>query len=169
MAGVAKKSSEEKRSLSFPNPKPGKTLETSTMDLVSKFYNCDEISREMPGMKDKVRCKLNVSKITAQKRLILCTLKEPYQAFKKDFSDCKVGFLKFCSFRPKHVVLPGSSGTHNVCVCTIHQNVKLMIEGAKFSADPNFFPTQASPKLTYKEFLNALTCQPPTTECQMNT
>ena len=36
-------------------------------------------------------------------------------------------FSKFAEFRPKECVLPGSSGTHSVCVCTKHQNVKLMI------------------------------------------
>ena len=36
----------------------------------------------------------------------------------------KIGFTEFC---PKECVLPGSSGTHSVCVCTKHQNVKLMV------------------------------------------
>ena len=74
-------------------------------------------------MKDKVTYKLNGSKVTAQKRLILSTLKKTYHVFKKDLPNNKVGFLKFVSLRPKHVVLHGSSGTHSVCVCTIHQNV----------------------------------------------
>jgi hypothetical protein len=33
--------------------------------------------------------------------------------------------------RPKECVLAGGSGTHSVCVCTIHQNMKLMFQGAK--------------------------------------
>ena len=41
----------------------------------------------------------------------------------------KVGFSKFADFHPKHCVLAGASGTHSVCVCTIHQNVKLMMLG----------------------------------------
>ena len=51
-----------------------------------------------------VTYKLNGSKITAQKRLSLSTLKETYHAFKKDFPNYKVGFSKFASLRPKHVV-----------------------------------------------------------------
>ena len=39
----------------------------------------------------------------------------------------RVGFSKFCSLRPKWCVLAGPKGTHSVCVCTIHQNVKLML------------------------------------------
>ena len=33
--------------------------------------------------------------------------------------------------QPKNVVSSGASDTHNVCVCTLHQNAKLMLEGAK--------------------------------------
>ena len=53
MAGVAKKLS-EKEILSCLNPKPGKTLKASAVNVVTKFYKSDDISREMPGMKDKV-------------------------------------------------------------------------------------------------------------------
>ena len=53
MAGVAKKLS-EKEILSCPNPKPGKTLKASAFDVVNKFYNSDDISREMPEINDKV-------------------------------------------------------------------------------------------------------------------
>ena len=80
-----KKVSEEKAILSCPNPKPGKTLRASAVDVVTKFYNSDDISREMPVMKDEVTSKLNGSKVTAQKRLILSTLKETYHTFKKHF------------------------------------------------------------------------------------
>ena len=43
----------------------------------------------------------------------------------------KIGLTKFKEFRPRNVILAGASGSHNVCVCTTHQNVKLMIEGSK--------------------------------------
>ena len=39
----------------------------------------------------------------------------------------KIGFSKLAEFRPKECVLPGSSGTHFVCVCTKHKNVKHMM------------------------------------------
>ena len=61
-----------------------------------------------------------------QKRLVLSNLREVYCEFKERFPDCKIGFSKFAGLRPKHCVLAGASGTHSVCVSTIHQNVKLM-------------------------------------------
>ena len=60
-----------------------------------------------------------------QKRLVLGNLKEIYQKFKDEEQNPRVGFSSFCSLRPKHCVLAGSSGTHSVCVCTHHQNPTL--------------------------------------------
>jgi hypothetical protein len=38
--------------MSLPNPKPGKTLNKVTVEVVKCFYNGDEVSRVMPGRKD---------------------------------------------------------------------------------------------------------------------
>lgn len=37
-----------------------------------------------------------------------------------------IGFSTFCTLRPKWCVTVGAKGTHNVCVCIEHQNVKLL-------------------------------------------
>jgi hypothetical protein len=66
-----------------------------------------------------------------QKRLVLGNLKELFELSKTTYPDEKIGFSKFAEQRPKHCVLAGGSGTHSVCVCTTHQNVKLTIEGAR--------------------------------------
>ena len=84
----------------------------------------------MPGRKDFVSVKQGKQRVHIQKRLVLSNLKEAYQLFKGNFPTEKVGFSKFAELRPKHCVLAGASGTHAVCVCTIHQNIKLMMLGA---------------------------------------
>jgi hypothetical protein len=61
----------------------------------------------------------------------LCNLKEAYSSFKEKFPGAKIGFSKFVELRPKQCVLAGSSGTHSVCVCTTHQNMKLMFTASK--------------------------------------
>ena len=38
-----------------------------------------------------------------------------------------IRFPKFAQLRPKHCVLAGPTGTHNVCVGVYHENVKLML------------------------------------------
>jgi len=37
------------------------------------------------------------------------------------------GLSKFCQLRPKECFIVGARGTHSVCVCTLHQNVKLKL------------------------------------------
>ena len=64
-----------------------------------------------------------------KKKLILSNLKELFNSFRLEHSDKKIGFSTFASMRPKHCILAGASGTHTICVCAIHQNVKLMISG----------------------------------------
>ena len=81
----------------------------------------------MPGKKDFVSVKQEGKRVQVQKRLMLSNLREVYREFKEKFPDRKIGFSKFAELRPKHCILAGASGTHSVCVCTIHQNVKLMM------------------------------------------
>ncbi|GBP87472.1 hypothetical protein EVAR_64469_1 [Eumeta japonica] len=42
----------------------------------------------------------------------------------------KTGFTKFCCLRPAHCNLANAGGTHTVCACPIHDNMKLMASGA---------------------------------------
>ena len=84
----------------------------------------------MPGIKDCVIYKNDDGeKVTEQKCLLLSTLKELYIAFKEQYSDVDIGFSTFAKMKPKCCLQAGSSGTHMVCVCPIHQNVKLLILG----------------------------------------
>ncbi|XP_044591487.1 uncharacterized protein LOC123269717 [Cotesia glomerata] len=85
----------------------------------------------MPGMKDFVSIRNDDgNQVPVQKRLVLSNLKELYQCFREINAAEKIRFSRFASLRPKHCVLAGASGTHTICVCTIHQNVKLMMLGA---------------------------------------
>lgn len=120
----------EKGILSVPDPKTGNKIAAETVDLVQKFYLSDENSRELPGIKDFVLVKKgDGKKEKIQKRLVYCNLRELYRLFKSEFPKHKTSFSKFAEYRPQECVLAGASGTHTVCVCIIHQNVKLMIEG----------------------------------------
>lgn len=40
----------------------------------------------------------------------------------------KISFSAFAKLKPKNCILAGAAGTHSVCVCVIHQNVKLMLD-----------------------------------------
>lgn len=166
MARAVKSLVQEKGVLSTPNPKPGRTLSKNIADSVKDFYNSDDISRMMPGKKDCVTIRNKDGKIQVQKRLVLANLQEIYQLFKEKFPANKIGFSKFCDLRPKNCILAGKSGTHTVCVCTLHQNIKLMMYGAKMQ---NFVLDGDDTALkSYHSCLVKMMCNPPSQHCFMN-
>ena len=117
---------------SYPEKKKGKEISQDVVDKIIDFYCDDENSTQMPGKKDFA----SISRRThMQKRLILSNLKELYAKVKNTYPDIKIGFSTFCLHRLKWCITVGASGTHTVCVCTIHQNVKLMISAVKLSKD----------------------------------
>ena len=120
MARKVKQLVKEKSVLSSPDPRPGQQVSQETFDNVVSFYENDEYSRCMPGKKDFVSVKSADGRIHVQKCLILSNLMELHQRFKTKYPQQRIGFSKFAELRPKHCILAGASGTHIVCVCTIH-------------------------------------------------
>lgn len=90
----AQKLFKDKGFLAEPVNKYGKKLSPETIELVKKFYESDEHSRILPGMKDVVSLG---KKEYERKRLILCYLSELYSNFKQEYPDLKIGLSKFCS------------------------------------------------------------------------
>ena len=108
----------------------GHTLSEDVVNLITNFYSRNDTSALLPGMKDYIIMRnADGEKQKMQKRLLLLNLKELYQLFKEEYADVVVGFTKFSLLRPKNCVLANSSGTHSICVCLYHQNVKLMLLG----------------------------------------
>ena len=116
---------EERVILSLPGASHAPSLPPETLVIICSFYESDDISRVMPGKKNFVSVKEG-KRQHIQKPLVLNNLREVYDEFKEKFPDCKIGLSKFGELISKHCVLTGASGTHSVCVSTIHQNVKLM-------------------------------------------
>ena len=166
MARKLKDLVKEKGILATPNPKSGHSLAPKTVDLVCNFYETDDVSRMMSGRKDFVSVKQGERRVHIQKRLILSNLREVYQSFKVKFPTEKVGFSKFAELRPKHCILAGASSTHSVCVCTIHQNVKLMMLGGKL---PDLMEQSDIPLTTYHNCLASIICNPPLPGCYLGT
>lgn len=124
---ASEKSTENSNPVKFPGNQP---LNLDVKKLVIDFYESEENSKQLAGMKDFKSVKnSDGNRIRVQKKLILCNFKELYQNFKAQYDSVPIQFSKFASLRPAHCILAGKSGTHVVCVCTIHQNVKLMLEG----------------------------------------
>lgn len=153
--------------LSSPSPRGGRKLLPETENLVKCFYLREDISRIMPGKKDFISIKLNDGKRThIQKQLLMCNIDELYQKFKEEYPGVQVGLTKFFTLRPKECILAGDPGTHMVCVCTYHQNVKLMLSGgdiAKLTAGT------AMELSSYKDCLRKMMCPNPTQKCHLMT
>ncbi|EFN71276.1 hypothetical protein EAG_00172, partial [Camponotus floridanus] len=97
-----------------------------------------------------------------QKRLLLSDLRGLYDIYSKCHPDCPVSFSKFAQLRPKHCILAGANGTHSVCVCTIHQNCKLMID----SVNLNNLTKDSNVILhDYKDCLRQIVCKNPDENC----
>ena len=128
----ARKMKKEKGILPILEKKRGRALSEETKELVTNFYQDEELTQVMPGKKDCISVSRNVHK---QKHLVLCNLKKLFSMFKTRYPSTTVGFSSFCSLKPKRCVLAGASGTHAVCVCTIHQNTTLLITALNTSKD----------------------------------
>ena len=166
MARKAKQLVREKGILSTPNPKPGRSLPQTSIDVVIHFYESDENSRMMPGKKDCISVRGAEGRITMQKRLILSNLRELYRSFKDKHQEQKVGFSKFAELRPRHCVLAGASGTHSVCVCTLHQNMKLMMQSIKLG---ELTTSDGTSLQTYQHCISQVICNPPLPSCYLGT
>ena len=90
-----------------------------------------------------------------QMHLILSNLKEQYAKFKTSYPDIKTCFSNFCSHRPKWCITAGASVIHTECICTYHQNVKLMISVVKLSKD-------------YHELIDMLVCSRANKNCMIH-
>lgn len=128
-------------------------IPNTTIDAVVKFYEDDNNSNILPGRKDVVSIKKGNTREKVQKRLILYDMRKLHEKFKTFYPDMIISCSSFCKLRPQNMVLPGASGTHVQCVCTIHQNIILMLESIlKELMDYGF---NDSPQ-TYQHFIKKL-------------
>ena len=59
-------------------------------------------------------------------------------------------------------MLAGTSGTHNVCVCVHHDNVKLMLDAINLK---HLTKDSDSPLENYKDCINKTVCSQPSDKC----
>ena len=119
---------------------------------ITSFYCDDEYSRQLPRKKDYVSIGKNQH---MSKRLLLCNLKELYSCFKLNYQDEKVSFSKFASLRPKWCIIAGPKNTHSVCVCSYHQNVKLLLSSIGIEH-------------LYYEIIDMIVCNRDSKECMVH-
>lgn len=83
---------------------------------------------------------------------MLMSLREAYNKFKEEYPSLKVGLTKFCEWRPAHVKLFDQI-PHQVCVCSYHENVRLLLVAFKEHTTLN------------NDFAEQVTCDPSAKVC----
>ena len=79
---------------------------TETTKKVLEFYNCDDISRQLPykNLTRKVKDHLGVCHCVPM-RIMEVTLRNAFKLFKKDNASIKISQRTFEQLRPKHIPL----------------------------------------------------------------
>ena len=85
-------------------------------------------------------------------------MKEAYKLFKSKNQNIKIKFSKFVKLRPKECVLDG------VCICTIHQNMKLMFVGAQLGTLTN---GEKHHLIDYYQCIDAVTSNKASSSCYL--
>lgn len=108
--------------------KGGRPLPDATKIKVLEMYESNEYTRVMPGAKDVISAKTAAGeKLYKSQRLMLCNNAVLHQKFSEKHPDAAIGKSKFAELKPKWVKSASVNGSHNICVCTYHQNTKFMV------------------------------------------
>ena len=63
--------------------------------------------------------------------MLLDDIEKLHDSFLKQYPDERISLSAFRLLRPQECISVGAKGTHNVCVCKIHGNFKLKLNGLK--------------------------------------
>lgn len=112
------------------------TAEPSQTDKsVVEFYYRSDIVYTMPGLKDEMVVWEKGEKKKMRKYYLTVFLREAYAIYKETVTEDKlVGFSKFCSLRPKNVLLLKNTPMDQ-CKCKHHENFRLMLKALKVNYD----------------------------------
>lgn len=160
MARKSKRLASTSGVLSTPGSKQGRPLSQVIVDKVIEFYMRDDNSRVLPGKKETVSVREDGAWVKKRKRLVLSTLGHLHRLYLKEnpSKDLHISRSKFCELRPKECILAGKAGSHVVCVCTYHENPKLMFDHANLKSE-------SLPSV--QECLNLMVCENATRSCYL--
>lgn len=135
-------------------------LSEETKQLVHAFYNSNDTSWQAPGRKDRIIIRETSGdgtkiKRTEQLRYMLLSLREAHHKFTEENTNSNIGLSKFCELRPKNVKLFDHI-PHHVCVCSYHENVRLLLVALK---------EHTALSIDFKSFVSQVTCDPSLKDC----
>ncbi|KXJ17259.1 hypothetical protein AC249_AIPGENE8686 [Exaiptasia diaphana] len=133
-----------------------KCLSPHIVQQVKSFYQRDSISRQSAGIKEFVLCWNGGKKTPWAEEVPTVLSKRSTCSFREEYPNFKIGFSKFCSMRPSHVLLY-STTPRSVCCCEYHENIKLLRDC--LSKEIDGFPVYSN------DLVNELVCNIDSEEC----
>lgn len=124
---------------------------------IINYFLEDSNTIDCSGMKEYVSIKDdNGQTIKVQKKILIYNINELYNNYVKQNQHTSVPSLPFfAQLRPKQCVFADAPGMHNVCVCAIHQNIKLKLSAVKLT-------------INYKELIAAGVCFADQKNCMLH-
>lgn len=141
----------------FPK-KSYNTIKTRFKSIIEDFCRSDENSRICAGMKETVSVfnALLEIKEKLQKRILMYSFRDLYGKFVLEIKlEIYPKFSTFVSCNPKECVQAGKPGTHTICVCSQHENIRL-----KLSA--------LNEKISYRYILSISVCSTENALCMLH-
>lgn len=114
------------------------TSSNQDKELVVAFLFRTDIVYTAPGMQDEITIWENGIRKRVRKYYLTMHLKEAYALFKAENQDLKIGYSKFCSFRPQNVLLMKDTPCDQ-CKCKIHENFILLLKGLRITYNNDFW------------------------------
>ena len=130
---------------------------------VKDFYQYDKISRVSPGMKDSRMFIIDGKRRRKQLRHMVMNIKEAHAIFCEDNPEVKIGLTCFQQLRPPFVRY-SSEIPHNVCVCSIHENIRLKLA----SLNPGLLQ-DVDELLSPSSYIKLITCSRSSEACMSRT
>lgn len=81
--------------------------------------------------------------------------------FLKKYPTLKISLAAFRALRPRQCIPVGAKGTHNVCVCKIHGNIRLKMRGLK----EEFARKKFNFETPYRDYLKKMVCSKSKDDC----
>ena len=137
-----------------------RSLPVELKKAVIQFYNRDDISYQTPDKRDYIIVEDDDGqRITLQKRILLCSIRETYQLFltDKQYANVSLSLTAFRELRPMNVLVQ-SYMSHRRCLCSYHENVNLLLKSlSKYINSLDLSSLQA--------FSSALVCDEANEDC----
>lgn len=93
--------------------------------------------------------------------MLLGYLDDLHAELVKENPHLKISVSAFRVLRPEQCIPVGAKGTHNVCECKIHGNIRLQMRGLK----EEFLRKKFNYQDTYRHYLKAMVCSEASVDC----